>query len=170
METGGRGERKIVEPASSKQQRLKSRCALAYSLGIGMVAYKTRQKPASRCSLPEHIEEATFYLASVLVVEWLATFNQKRKVEQGKGERSCPLFSGSGMDGTNQKCKSRKRSRETDRSATTRTRVGGALSVSYHSCSGKDPQLSKGPPTARITVANPPFTQWIALILFQSTK
>jgi len=47
--------------------------------------------------LPEHIEEATFYLASVLVVEWLATFNQKRKMEQGKGERrerSCPLFSG----------------------------------------------------------------------------
>lgn len=74
------------------------------------------------------------------------------------------------MDGTNQKCKSRKRSRETDRSATTRTRVGGVLSVSYHSCSGKDPQLSKGPPTARITVANAPFTQWIALILFQSTK
>jgi len=28
----------------------------------------------------------------------------------------------------------------------------------------------KGPPTARITVANPPFTHWIALILFQSTK
>ena len=77
---------------------------------------------------------------------------------------------GSGMDGTNQKCKSRKRSRETDRSATTRTRVGGVLSVSYHSCSGKDPLLSKGLPTARITVAKPPFTQWIALILFQSTK
>ena len=38
----------------------------------------TRQKLASRCSLPEHIEEATFYLASVPVVEWLATFNQKR--------------------------------------------------------------------------------------------
>lgn len=74
------------------------------------------------------------------------------------------------MDGTNHKCKSRKRSRETDRTATTRTRVGGVLSVSYHSCSGKDPQLSKGPPTDRITVANPPFTQWIALILFQSTK
>lgn len=54
----------------------------------------TRQKLASRCSLPEHIEEATFYLASVPVVEWLATFNQKRKMEQGKGERSCPLFSG----------------------------------------------------------------------------
>jgi hypothetical protein len=52
------------------------------------------------------------------------------------------------MDGTNQKCK---RSRETDRSATTRTRVGGVLSVSYHSCSGKDPQLSREPPTARIT-------------------
>ena len=51
---------------------------------------------------------------------------------------------GLGMDGTNQKCKSRKRSRETDRSATTRTRVGGVLSASYHSCSGKDPQLSKG--------------------------
>ena len=45
--------------------------------------------------------------------------------------------------------KSRKRRRETDRSATTRTRVGGVLSMSYHSCSGKDPQLSKGPPTAR---------------------
>jgi hypothetical protein len=41
-----------------------------------------------------HIEEATFYLASVPVVEWLATFNLKRKIEQGKGERSCPLFSG----------------------------------------------------------------------------
>lgn len=34
METGRRGERKIVEPASSKQQRLFSRCALAYSLGV----------------------------------------------------------------------------------------------------------------------------------------
>ena len=65
---------------------------------------------------------------------------------------------GLGMDGTNQKWKSRKRSRETDRSATTRTRVGGLLSVSYHSCSDKDPQLSKGPPTTRITVANPPLT------------
>lgn len=43
---------------------------------------------------PEHIEEATFYLASVPVVEWLATFNQKRKIAQCKGERSCPLFSG----------------------------------------------------------------------------
>lgn len=45
---------------------------------------------------PEHIyiEEATFYLASVPVVEWLATWNQKRKIEQCKGERSCPLFSG----------------------------------------------------------------------------
>ena len=44
--------------------------------------------------------------------------------------------------------------------------------MSYHSCSGKDPQLSKRkrPPTARITVANPPFTQWIALILFQEKK
>ncbi|KAF5753121.1 hypothetical protein HanRHA438_MTg0864651 (mitochondrion) [Helianthus annuus] len=62
------------------------------------------------------------------------------------------------MDGTNQKCKSRKRSRETDRSATTRTRVGGLLSVSYRSCSDKDPQLSKGPSTTRITVATPPFT------------
>ncbi|KAK1405962.1 hypothetical protein QVD17_42348 [Tagetes erecta] len=28
------------------------------------------------------------------VVEWLAIFNQKRKIEQCKGERSCPLFSG----------------------------------------------------------------------------
>lgn len=46
------------------------------------------------------------------------------------------------MDGTNQKCKSRKRS---DRTETTRTRVGGVLSVSYHSCSGKDPLLSRGP-------------------------
>jgi hypothetical protein len=32
--------------------------------------------------------------ASVPVVEWLATENQKRKMEQGKGEISCPLFSG----------------------------------------------------------------------------
>ncbi|KAI3479126.1 hypothetical protein L1887_58888 [Cichorium endivia] len=48
------------------------------------------------------------------------------------------------MDGTNQKCKSRKRSRETDRSATTRTRVGGLLSVSYHSCSDKDPATLEG--------------------------
>ncbi|GER38149.1 Ypt/Rab-GAP domain of gyp1p superfamily protein [Striga asiatica] len=37
---------------------------------------------------------------------------------------------GLGMNETNQKCF--KRSRETDRSATTRTRVGGVLSVSYH--------------------------------------
>ena len=37
METGRRGERKIFEPASSKQQRLKSRCALACSLGRGIV-------------------------------------------------------------------------------------------------------------------------------------
>ncbi|WMV50498.1 hypothetical protein MTR67_043883 [Solanum verrucosum] len=37
---------------------------------------------------------------------------------------------GLGMARTNQKCKSRKRSREMDRSATTRTRVGGVLSVS----------------------------------------
>ncbi|GKD68666.1 hypothetical protein Tco_1322756 [Tanacetum coccineum] len=28
------------------------------------------------------------------VVEWFAIFNQKRKIEQCKGERSCPLFSG----------------------------------------------------------------------------
>ena len=34
METGRRGEREIFEPASCKQQRLKSRCALAYSLGV----------------------------------------------------------------------------------------------------------------------------------------
>lgn len=34
METGGRGEREIFEPASSKQQGLKSRCALACSLGV----------------------------------------------------------------------------------------------------------------------------------------
>ena len=47
------------------------------------------------------------------------------------------------------KYKSRKRRQETDRSATTRTRVGGVLSMSYHSCSGKDPQLSKRPPTSR---------------------
>ncbi|KVI06592.1 hypothetical protein Ccrd_015059 [Cynara cardunculus var. scolymus] len=39
---------------------------------------------------------------------------------------------------------------ETDHNATTRTRVGGLLSVSYHSCSDKDPQLSKRPPTTRI--------------------
>lgn len=37
-----------------------------------------KQELASRCSSPEHtytyrIEEATFYLASVPVVEWLAT-------------------------------------------------------------------------------------------------
>ena len=51
----------------------------------------TRQKLASRCSLPEHIEEATFYLASVLVVEWLATFNQKRVDEV---EYASNLFSG----------------------------------------------------------------------------
>jgi len=74
------------------------------------------------------------------------------------------------MDETNHKCKSRKRNQETDRSATTRTRVEEVLSVSYHSCSGKDPQLSKGPPTARITVATPPLSQWIALLLFQSKK
>ena len=38
METGRRGEREIFEPAkSSKQQRLKSRCALACSLGRGIV-------------------------------------------------------------------------------------------------------------------------------------
>lgn len=35
METGGRGEREIFELASSKQQRLFSRCALACSLGEG---------------------------------------------------------------------------------------------------------------------------------------
>lgn len=29
-----RGEREVFEPASSKQQRLKSRCALACSLGV----------------------------------------------------------------------------------------------------------------------------------------
>ncbi|CAK9158758.1 unnamed protein product [Ilex paraguariensis] len=34
MEIGRRGEREIFEPASSKQQRLKSRCALACSLGV----------------------------------------------------------------------------------------------------------------------------------------
>ncbi|GJZ01639.1 hypothetical protein Tco_0519600 [Tanacetum coccineum] len=28
------------------------------------------------------------------VVEWFAIFNQKRKIKQCKGERSCPLFSG----------------------------------------------------------------------------
>lgn len=59
----------------------------------------TRQKLASRCSLPEHIEEATFYLASVLVVEWLATFNQKRVDEVEKArfdevEYASNLFSG----------------------------------------------------------------------------
>jgi len=43
--------------------------------------------------------------------------------------------------------------------------------MSYHSCSGKDPQLSKGPPTARCSdVANPPFTQCTALSLFQSRE
>lgn len=59
-----------------------------------MVAYKTKQKLASICSGKEHIEEATLYLAYIPVVEWLATFNQKSQIEQGKGERSCPLFSG----------------------------------------------------------------------------
>jgi len=49
--------------------------------------------------LPEHIEEATFYLASVLVVEWLATFNQKRVDEVEKArfdevEYASNLFSG----------------------------------------------------------------------------
>lgn len=34
IETGSKGEREIFEPASSKQQRLKSRCALACSLGV----------------------------------------------------------------------------------------------------------------------------------------
>lgn len=34
METGRRGEREGFEPASSKQQRLFSRCALACSLGV----------------------------------------------------------------------------------------------------------------------------------------
>lgn len=59
----------------------------------------TRQKLASRCSLPEHIE--AFYLASVLVlvVEWLATFNQKRVDEVEKArfdevEYASNLFSG----------------------------------------------------------------------------
>ncbi|KAJ0827152.1 hypothetical protein HanRHA438_Chr17g0822411 [Helianthus annuus] len=65
---------------------------------------------------------------------------------------------GLGMDGTNQKCKSRKRSWETDRSAMTRTRVGGLLSVSYRSCSDKNPQILKVPSTTRITVTNHPFT------------
>jgi hypothetical protein len=47
-----------------------------------MVATKTRLRHLLRLNIL--IEEATFYLASVLV-EWLATFNQKRKIEQGKG-------------------------------------------------------------------------------------
>lgn len=34
IETGSQGERDIFEPASSKQQRLFSRCALACSLGV----------------------------------------------------------------------------------------------------------------------------------------
>ncbi|MFS8023895.1 hypothetical protein Hanom_Chr16g01456881 [Helianthus anomalus] len=45
-----------------------------------------------------------------------------------------------------------------DRSATTRTRVGGLLSVSNRSCSDKEPQLLKVPSTTRITVTNHPFT------------
>ncbi|ERM97690.1 hypothetical protein AMTR_s00130p00119430 [Amborella trichopoda] len=45
----------------------------------------TRQELASRCSSIEHIEEATYYLASVPVVEWLATLNLPLKIEQGKG-------------------------------------------------------------------------------------
>lgn len=56
-----------------------------------MVAYKTK---------------ATFYLASVPVVEWLATFNQKK---QGKGERSCPLFSGNPSRSYHIECSARHR-------------------------------------------------------------
>ncbi|KAL9397414.1 hypothetical protein Peur_011667 [Populus x canadensis] len=57
---------------------------------------------------------------------------------------------------------------ETDHSATTRTRVRGVLSMSYHSCSGKDPQLSKGPPTARRSKSS--LYSMYALILFQSRE
>lgn len=62
------------------------------------------------------------------------------------------------MDETNH----HRRSRETDRCATTRTRVRGVCELPLMQ---KDPQLSKRKrtPTARITVAKPPFTQWIAL-------
>lgn len=55
------------------------------------------QELASRCSSPEHTYRRSNLLSGLCtstVVEWLATFNQKRKIEQGKGERSCPLFSG----------------------------------------------------------------------------
>lgn len=38
IKTGSKGEREIFEPASSKQQRLKSRCALACSLVVGVFA------------------------------------------------------------------------------------------------------------------------------------
>lgn len=46
----------------------------------------------------------------------------------------------------------------------------GVLSVNNYSWSRKELQFSKEPLTPRITTANPPFTQWIALIPFQSTK
>lgn len=48
-----------------------------------MVATKTRASFYMFFAFTYRIEEANFYLASVLVVEWLATFNQKRKIEQG---------------------------------------------------------------------------------------
>ncbi|KAK1386297.1 hypothetical protein POM88_024032 [Heracleum sosnowskyi] len=54
---------------------------------------------------------------------------------QGPLEPQKGLRVGDGY-GTNQKCKSRKRSRETERSAMTRNRVGGVLSGGYHSCLG----------------------------------
>ncbi|KAL8096791.1 hypothetical protein AgCh_037669 [Apium graveolens] len=51
---------------------------------------------------PCHLELVAYLLLVrppfCTVVEWLATFNQKRKIEQGKGERSCPLFSGNIME------------------------------------------------------------------------
>lgn len=60
-----------------------------------MVATKTTSGIRHVLRLNIHIEEATLPpVASVPVVEWLATFNQIRKIEQVKGERSCPLFSG----------------------------------------------------------------------------
>ncbi|EEF27211.1 conserved hypothetical protein [Ricinus communis] len=83
METGRKGEREIFELASSKQQRLFSRCALA---------------SASYCRINNGSagldEQPSIWPIYQPVVEWLRTFNQKRKMEQGKGERSCPLFSG----------------------------------------------------------------------------
>ncbi|CAN0930328.1 hypothetical protein LINGRAHAP2_LOCUS38222 [Linum grandiflorum] len=64
METGRRGERDIFELASSKQQRLFRRCALA---------------SASHCRINNGSagldEQPSPEKAYIPVVEWLATFN-----------------------------------------------------------------------------------------------